>query len=62
MMRQAFEAYGATTKHQIAQVIAKRFPEIADRLPPERKPYMSEDPRFAIFGAASFVMALGAKP
>jgi hypothetical protein len=31
-------------------VIAARFPELAARLPPERKRWMSEDPRMAIFG------------
>jgi len=57
-VRQAFESFGATTKHEIAQAIARRFPEIADRLPPKRRPYMSEDARMAIFGAAAIALTV----
>lgn len=40
------------TKHQMAQAIAKVFPEeLASRLPPKRRDWMSEDSRMDIFGA-----------
>jgi hypothetical protein len=42
----------------MAQAVAARFPELAPRLPPQRKPWMSEDCRMAIFDAAAFVLAL----
>jgi hypothetical protein len=37
--------------------IAKRFPELALRLPRFRKPWMSEDYRMSIFDAAAFGLA-----
>jgi hypothetical protein len=54
---QVFARLGATNKHRVASVIAVRFPELAPRLPPERKPWMSEDRRMAIFDAAAFALA-----
>jgi hypothetical protein len=42
-------ALSVSNKLQMAQSIATRFPELAPRLPPERKPWMSEDCRMAIF-------------
>lgn len=53
-VRRAFSDSGATTKHEIAAEIARRFPELAPRLPRFRKPWMSEDDRMSIFDAASF--------
>jgi Holliday junction resolvasome RuvABC endonuclease subunit len=49
--QRAFSETGARTKHQIATVIAKRFPELGPYLPAERKCYMSEDPRMGVFDA-----------
>jgi hypothetical protein len=46
-----------TTKHQIAVVIAGKFPELAPRLPPVRKPWMTEDARMAIFDAVALALA-----
>ncbi len=37
--------------------VAERFPELARYLPPERKPWMSEDLKMAIFDAAAFALA-----
>lgn len=54
---QVFARLGATNKHRMAGVIAVRFPELAPRLPPERKPWMSEDARMAIFDAVAFALA-----
>jgi len=52
-----FAGLGASNKDQIARLIVARFPELAPRLPPERKPWKSEDARMAIFDAAGFAMA-----
>jgi len=50
-VKQAFSESGASNKHEIALAIAKRFPELAPRLPRFRKPWMSEDYRMSIFDA-----------
>jgi hypothetical protein len=42
------------TKYEIAVALADRFPALALRLPPKRKPWQSEDPRTSIFDAAAF--------
>jgi hypothetical protein len=40
------------TKQALAEALAARFPvELASRLPPKRRPWMSEDPRMDIFDA-----------
>jgi hypothetical protein len=49
-----FSESGAQTKQEIAVAIAKRFPELAPRLPRFRKPWMSEDYRMSIFDAVGF--------
>jgi hypothetical protein len=48
---------GIRNKNQTAGFIAARFPELARSLPPERKPWMSEDTRMAIFDAAAMAIA-----
>jgi hypothetical protein len=55
-VKQAFSESGASTKHGIALEIAKRFPELAPRLPRFRKPWMSEDYRMSIFDAVGLGM------
>lgn len=52
-VRNAFSQFGAATKYSIATILAKKFPELAPRLPPIRKPWMSEDYRMSIFDAVS---------
>ena len=44
-------------KYEIAIAIAKRFPELAPRLPRLRKPWMSEDDRMSIFDAIGLAAA-----
>lgn len=45
------------TKHARAEIITKQFPEeLGFRLPPKRKPWMSEDSRMDIFDAVSLVL------
>src|SRR5437773_7193997 len=56
-VKQAFSELGAPNKQEIAGAIAKRFPELAPRLPRFRKPWMSEDYRMSIFDAVAFAIA-----
>jgi Holliday junction resolvasome RuvABC endonuclease subunit len=57
-----FIADGQGTKHALAEIIAKRFPEeLGSRLPPKRKPWMSEDSRMNIFDAVALVLAFRLK-
>jgi hypothetical protein len=43
-------------------IIAKRFPEeLGSRLPPERKPWMSEDSRMNIFDAVALALVFRLK-
>jgi len=48
---------GIRNKNQMARFVAARFPELGRYLPPERKAWMSEDLRTAIFDAAAFALA-----
>ncbi len=48
---------GIRNKNQTAGFIAARFPELAHSVPPQRKPWMSEDSRMAIFDAVAFALA-----
>lgn len=53
----AFIADGQGTQHVLAEIIAKRFPEeLESRLPPKRKPWMSEDSRMNIFDAVALAL------
>lgn len=45
------------TKEEIARAVARRFPEVAHRLPPHRKPWMSEDARTSLFDAVALGVA-----
>jgi hypothetical protein len=58
MVRRAFSENGSgePTKHQIASVIAERFPELTRQLPPPRKLWMSEPDRMAIFDALTLAV------
>lgn len=55
-VRTAFAATNASTKHQIAVAIASLLPELADRLPRYRRPWMSEDYRTNIFDAVALAL------
>jgi hypothetical protein len=48
-----FAERDATTKHGIAEMIAKRIPALNLYLPPARKSWMSEDARMGLFDAAA---------
>lgn len=46
------------TKFALATTLAAKFPEeLASRLPPKRRPWMSEDPRMDIFDAVGLAAA-----
>lgn len=54
-------------KHDIARMVARRFPELSWRLPSKRKAWQSEPPRQLIFDAASlgvvfFAQEIGEQP
>lgn len=57
-IRRVFFGDGKGTKHALAQILAERFPEeLASRLPPKRRPWMSEDCRMDIFDAVALCLA-----
>jgi len=50
------------TKQAVAQMLAAKFPaELAARLPPKRRAWMSEDPRMDIFDAVGLAVAFWPK-
>lgn len=56
-IREIFFAKGAGTKQARAEIVADKFPdEIGFRLPPKRKPWMSEDYRMDIFDAVALAV------
>jgi Holliday junction resolvasome RuvABC endonuclease subunit len=55
-VKKTFLLCGIRNKNQMAQFIVVRFSELARYVPPERKPWMSEDTRMAIFDAAAFAL------
>lgn len=56
-IREAFSQIGTRTKQARAEFIAQKFPdEIGFRLPPKRKPWMSEDYRMNIFDAVALAL------
>jgi hypothetical protein len=55
--RRYFLRLNVRNKNQMAQFIAATFRELARRVPPERKPWMSEDSRMAIFDVAGLALA-----
>lgn len=61
-VRAAFFADGQGTKHAIARMLAQRFPEeLGSRLPPKRKPWMSEHYQMDIFDAVALALVLRLK-
>ena len=50
------------TKFAVSQMLAEKFPaELGTRLPPKRRPWMSEDPRMDIFDAVGLAVAFWPK-
>ena len=52
-VRECFAPAGARSKYEIARAIAAQIPAFAHRMPPFRKPWMSEDRRQSLFDAAA---------
>lgn len=56
---QVFFADAPGTKQALAEILAVRFPdELGSRLPPKRRPWMSEDSRMDIFEAVALALML----
>jgi len=56
--QRVFFGKGKGTKHEIAQVLATRFPEeLGPLLPPERKPWMPQHPRTDMFDAIALAIS-----
>ncbi len=55
-IREAFAATNGLTKYRRARAIAEQFPELAPRVPPVRRPWMSEDYRMSIFDAVGLAV------
>jgi Holliday junction resolvasome RuvABC endonuclease subunit len=56
IVRAALSGSSTSTKHQIATIIAERFPELVPRLPPVRKSWKSEANRMGIFDAMALAL------
>jgi hypothetical protein len=57
---QVLRYFNVLTKAELALTIAHALPQLAPRLPPRRKPWMSEDARQSLFDAAALgMMAFG---
>lgn len=52
-IKECFGIVGASSKYEIAKAIAIQIPAFAHRIPPFRKPWMSEDSRQSLFDAAA---------
>jgi hypothetical protein len=52
-VKKFFQAKGLTTKHSIASYLAERFPDLAWKLPPKRKPWQGENHHMSIFDGAA---------
>lgn len=50
------------TKNEIAEIVAKKFPELSLRVPPKRRTWMSEDHRMSIFEAVGLALAFRNSP
>lgn len=58
-VKRAHLASGQGTKRDLAEIVACRFPEeLGFRLPPKRRPWMSEDYRMGIFEAVALALVV----
>lgn len=60
-LHRAFAPENAWTKYKISLAIVRRFPELAVRLPPARKPWMSEKAQMGVFDAVALALAFYAR-
>lgn len=56
VIQACFAEWDANNKHQVANEIVRRFPELEDRLPRKRRLWESEEYRMAIFDAAALAL------
>jgi hypothetical protein len=56
-VRAHFERFGAKTREDVAMFLATNIDALSSRLPPKRKPWMSEDARLGLFDAAAVMVA-----
>ncbi|GMV90921.1 MAG: hypothetical protein AMXMBFR82_06990 [Candidatus Hydrogenedentota bacterium] len=56
LIKSTFRRWGANTKQERANLISRQLPVLEPRLPPPRKPWMSEDARMSIFSAATVAL------
>ena len=56
-IRDIFQVFGVTTKHEISQALVKEFSELERMLPRRRKLWTSEDRKMAIFDALSLALS-----
>lgn len=52
-IQECFASVGAKTKHEVAQAIARQFPEFAHRLPKKRQAWDSQQTGMGLFTAAA---------
>lgn len=55
-IQEVFSIFGAQTKYGIVRKISEWLPVFSSRVPPERKPWMSEDRRMNIFDAVALAL------
>ena len=59
-INKAFFEKGEGTKHELAELMVKEFPEeLGFRLPPKRRAWTSEDYRMALFDAVALGLMVG---
>lgn len=56
-VRAALALHERATKHEVAERLADLLPELADYVPPKRKPWETEIERINVFDAAGFAAA-----
>jgi hypothetical protein len=56
MVKNTFQRWSAHTKQDRAHIVSELLPDLAQHLPPPRKPWMSEDSRMSIFSAAAIAL------
>ncbi|MEW8521630.1 MAG: hypothetical protein AB2552_01115 [Candidatus Thiodiazotropha endolucinida] len=55
-VQEVFAQFNARTKYEIAKTICTWLPALAPRMPPYRRPWMSEDYRMGIFDAIALAL------
>lgn len=61
-IRRFFAPYSCHTKHDVASLLADRFPELKSKLPRRRKPWDTEAHAMAVFDAIGTAVAFGRVP